>query len=449
MKVYISHSRRDALAASAVLAKLRAAGHEVLVDRDELTPGEDFGRVIEKMIDEANVVLVLWSAASISSSLVRAEATHAFRLDKFLGFTLGDVSLPLPFNVIHHHHLATDGSETESGMIVAAIEAISERTSAPRAAKRATRPDVVMPLEPIPIPRKARAQSPIPREEVELEIPSFLRRSSQVAREEQAAEEAPAAATPVVEAPAPVVAGSPMFADAGVAPAEPGYDVFISYSRKDEAACKLAFELMAERGLVPWYDKDVGGGAFKQKIVTRISKAAVFVLLLSKNSVGSPNVSKELSVAVDERRLVIPISIDGIAPRDLADTFKYELTELNIFNANPAAPETWSEVIRTVAESVAQLRAEAGVAPVAAVRPLALAEAPAKAGKARRPWLFAGVTVVSGLLQQAAVGFALWWSGVAGVELSVALAVASGAVVWPLAYGAAALARLAFRRSGG
>lgn len=425
MKVYISHSRRDALAASAVVAKLRQAGHEALVDRDELTPGEDFARAIEKMIDEADAVLVLWSAASVGSSLIQAEAMRARELGKYLAFTLGVVSLSVPFNVVHHYRLSLDGSETEPGMIAAAVEAAGGRTAAPRSAKRSARPE-----------RSSFAPPPPLQAEAELEIPPFVRRSSQTVRETQVVQESSAPMEPM---PAPVL-------DMSRATAEPGYDVFISYSRKDEAACKLAFELMAERGLVPWYDKDIGGGAFKQKIVTRISKAAIFVLLLSKNSVGSPNVSKELSVAVDERRLIIPISIDGIAPRDLVDTFRYELTELNIFTANPKQPETWSDVIRTVAESVAQLRAEEGAGPVATpIRPLASADVPSRAANARRPVLFVGITVVSAVLQQAAVGFALWTSGAAGVELAVSLAVASGAVIWPLAYGAALLARMAFR----
>lgn len=433
MKVYISHSRRDGIVASTVARIIEQGGHEPLVDRGELTPGVDFGGAIQKMIDDADAVLVIWTDASVMSDWIRAEAQRALDLGKYLGVTVGDVELPLRFRVYNHLRLEPRGSDLRPEMILSALEDFSGRLASPRAASQAAQS------------AKRRAATPPPppiRPQEELEIPAFLR------REPAAAGEAPAVEQAAAPQPAPVA--SVDVQDTAV-PAERGYDVFISYSRKDTDACKLAFNLMAERGLVPWYDKDIGGGAFKQKIVTRISGAPVFVLLLSKHSVGSQNVSKELSVASSSGRLIIPISIDGITPAELADTFRYELIELNIFNADPKVPESWSDVIKTVADGVAEVRTEAGAGlPVPApVQPLGLA-APVAAGRAGRPpVLFAGLTVVSGVLQQAAVGFALWRSGAAGVEVAAAVALASGAVIWPLTYGAALLARLAFRRSAG
>lgn len=434
MKVYISHSRRDAIAASKVAAAIERAGHEALVDRDELLPGANFDSAIEKMIDEADIVLVVWSPASVGSDYILAEAERALGLGKYLGFMIGAVDLPVQFRVLQHHSLERDGGESRPGMIAEALQGAGRRPAQARAASRAARTTKGRP----PPPRAPSPAAPAPsasEPEPELEIPAFLRRQSQTAPDAPVADASPAASfsgpAPAAEPPAPA--------------GERGYDVFISYSRKDLPACELAFNLMAESGLVPWYDKDIGGGAFKQKIVTRISKAAVFVLLLSRNSVGSPNVSKELSVAAGEGRLIIPISIDGIGPGELTDTFRYELTELNIFAANPAQPETWSDVIRTVAESVAERRAGEAAGPAQPIQRLA---GPAHA-RPRRPVLFAGLSVVSGVLQQAALGFALWRSGLAGPELAAALAIAAGAIVWPLTYAAALLARLAFRRSGG
>lgn len=443
MKVYISHSRRDAAAASVIVAAIRQAGHEALFDRDELIPGANFKAAIIRMIDEADIVLVVWSTAAASSSFIHAEAQQALELGKYLGFMLGDTSLPAPFNLLSHHRLGLDGSEPSHGLIAQAIETMASRPAPSRLAGRISGSGRTRSFAPAPEPPPQRAgRQAMAREEGELDIPSFLRRQADDGPAPPAADLAPASSAPMASA------------ETGAASGERDYDVFISYSRKDTDACKLAFNLMAERGLVPWYDKDTGAGMFKSTIVTQISKAAVFVLLLSKNSVGSSNVSKELSIAVNSGRLVVPISIDGITPDELVGTFQYELIELNIFTADPKIPETWSDVIKTVADSAAAIRAEAGEAlPVAApVRPLALAApSPAAASppKGRRPFLFLGMTLVSGLLQQAAVGFALWTAGVADVTLAVALAIASGAVIWPLAYGAAALARLAFRRPGG
>ena len=401
MKVYISYSRRDAIAANAIVAAVRKAGHEALFDRDQLTTGVDFSVAIEKMIDEADVVLVVWSPAAVESRYIQAEALKALELSKYIGFSLGEVTLSVPFNVYHHQALRPDGSEPSAGMIASALDAVggqhSTRQSANRSAQYARR-------QRTPPPPPLRAESYPPVDE-QLDIPAFLRRQPD-----------PMPETPAAETAVPAIATPP----AAIASGERTYDVFISYSRKDTKACVLAFNLMTERSVEPWYDKDVGGGSFKQTIVTRISQAPVFVLLLSRNSVGSPNVRKELSIAADAGCLIIPVSIDGIAAGDLADTFRFELIELNIFTADPTDPESWSEVIKTVVERVAQIRTQAGGAqPIAA--PMALM---AKASKPRRPVFFAVITVVSALLQQAAVGVVLWTSGAAGMELAVAAAVA-------------------------
>jgi len=324
-------------------------------------------------------------------------------------------------------------------MILEALASFEGRLSEPRSVNRSVRQAAK---------RERRASSY--QEQAELDVPPFLRRPPeappppvfQQTPKPVAAETGSAQAPP----PAPIQPSPVVVAHEAE---ERGYDVFISYSRKDTNACELVFKMLVERDLVPWYDKDMGTGAFKTKIDERISKSSVFVLLLSQNSVGSSNVSKELSMAVSSDRLIIPISIDGIVAKDLRGSFRYELIELNIFNADPAAPESWAEVVKTIADGVKDVRAEAGAAGAlvtAAGLPLPVALAPAQQ-KARRPVLFAGASFLSALLQQAGVGYVAWAWGGADIPLAVAVGVASGIAIFPLAYLTALLARMAFKPS--
>ena len=455
MKVYVSYSTRDRQLVEPIADALQRAGHEVISDR-ELKPGDVFVDALRMMVDSADVVVVLWTPAGRESEWLVAEAQKAVDLNKYFGVVVGNVDLPLEFRRVQHVSLDSGrhGSPLDTSILIAALQRFEERASSPRASNR-TLKQASKRRAPGTAASQKRAQpqssaaTDIDVDQV-LEIPAFLRASQSA--EQQAG---PAPAAPPAAQARPLVP-DPFSPQSGAAPGQPEhYDVFISYSRKDAEACELAFSLMAERALVPWYDKDIGGGAFKSKIVTRISNSAVFVLLVSKNSIGSPNVSKELSVASSKDRLIIPISIDGTRPEDLNDTFRYELIELNIFEANPAAPESWTNVIQTIADSVAEVRSEMppqAVVPIAVPVPTDTVQVPAgPAGvaskeKLRRPRLLAGLTVASGLLQQAAVGYIVWRSGLAAPELAVAAALVAGVVIWPVAYGAALLARMALRR---
>lgn len=430
MKVYISYKREDVAVADRIADVVRAGGHDVWRDMDSIAPGVDFRQAIQDTIRNADVVVVLWSERSRESAFLMAEASYALEQNKYLGFAIGTVELPFGFQIIQHLFLERDGSEPRPGLILEALAGFEERLSEPRSVNRSVRQAT-----------KRERKASAPAEQADLDIPPFLRRAPE-APPPPAFQSAQTSAVDTI-VPSPPAAPSPAPVAAAAEASERGYDVFISYSRKDTGACELAFKMLVERDLVPWYDKDMGTGAFKTKIDQRISKSSVFVLLLSKNSVASPNVSKELSMAVSSDRLIIPISIDGIAAKDLHGTFRYELIELNIFSANPAVPESWAEVVKTIADGVSEVRAEAGA--TAGATPLPLPAVAAFAQPKRRPTLlFAGFSFLSALLQQAAVGYVVWDAG-ADIPLAVAAGVASGVVVYPLAYGAALLARLAFK----
>ena len=71
--VFLSYAREDRDRAKALTGALEAAGLSVWWDRD-LVPGPSYDDAIERELNGASCVLVLWSSRSIRSDWVKDEA---------------------------------------------------------------------------------------------------------------------------------------------------------------------------------------------------------------------------------------------------------------------------------------------------------------------------------------------------------------------------------------
>ncbi len=101
-------------------------------------------------------------------------------------------------------------------------------------------------------------------------------------------------------------------------------DIFISYSRRDsEQALALAERLEADDFNV-WLDRHGIDGAeqWATEIVEGIRGCSTFLLLLSPSSVESANVLKELSLASERGKRILPVRI---APVVLPSSFEYQI----------------------------------------------------------------------------------------------------------------------------
>jgi hypothetical protein len=77
--------------------------------------GEHFDDVIEKALNEAKCVIVVWSNLSVQSQYVRAEATYALDRGKLAPVAIESVNLPLRFKGVHTPNLlGWDGSRDAS-----------------------------------------------------------------------------------------------------------------------------------------------------------------------------------------------------------------------------------------------------------------------------------------------------------------------------------------------
>jgi TolB-like protein len=101
-------------------------------------------------------------------------------------------------------------------------------------------------------------------------------------------------------------------------------DIFISYSSKDRQQAEQLIELLASAGLSVWIDKsgiDIAT-SWGKEIVQAIDKCKALVVLLSPNSVVSVNVAKEVSLAAEQKKKILPLDLE---PVELTDDLRYHL----------------------------------------------------------------------------------------------------------------------------
>ncbi|MFI5202647.1 MAG: TIR domain-containing protein, partial [Candidatus Kapaibacterium sp.] len=104
-------------------------------------------------------------------------------------------------------------------------------------------------------------------------------------------------------------------------------DVFISYSKSDRIhALDLAGELRAH-GFSVWIDQGSIGGAknWATEIVKAIDACSTFLCLLSPHSLASHNVAKELHLASEKQKNILPILLEEVK---LPSNFEYPLAGL-------------------------------------------------------------------------------------------------------------------------
>ena len=101
-------------------------------------------------------------------------------------------------------------------------------------------------------------------------------------------------------------------------------DIFISYSSKDREKAEQLTELLSSAGLSVWIDQSGIDAAtsWSSEIVDAIDNCKALVVLLSPNSVISVNVVKEVSLAAEQKKKILPLDLE---PIELPREFRYHL----------------------------------------------------------------------------------------------------------------------------
>src|SRR5512132_2427916 len=94
------------------------------------------------------------------------------------------------------------------------------------------------------------------------------------------------------------------------------HDVFISYSTKDKPVADAVCAGLEAAGLRCWVaPRDVRPGEdWPTAIVNAIGDSRAMVLIFSASSNASPEVPKEVNLALGSKVAVLPFKIDGAVP---------------------------------------------------------------------------------------------------------------------------------------
>src|SRR5438874_4292234 len=100
--------------------------------------------------------------------------------------------------------------------------------------------------------------------------------------------------------------------------------VFISHSSKDNKVATAVCTALESRGHSCWMSsRDIKPGEnFQGSIVRAIREAGVMVLVFSSNANNSEEIKKEMALASQSRKLVIPVRAEDVTP---SEDFTYEL----------------------------------------------------------------------------------------------------------------------------
>src|SRR5262249_32326288 len=120
--------------------------------------------------------------------------------------------------------------------------------------------------------------------------------------------------------------------------------------RADQSWARLLHSQLKAEGIDAWYDAHVGAGQdWRIATAKALEDSQIFVLLFSENAAQSSDIAKELAAATLEKKLIIPIRLQNIAPKG---AFLYELASRNWINAYEDTEARLAEVAKGLAHLV-------------------------------------------------------------------------------------------------
>lgn len=121
--IFLSYDSADKERVRPLVELLESQGWTVWWDR-KIPPGKTFAEVIEKALQPAKCILVVWSVNSVESKWVRKEAAEGDRRGNLVPILIDDVKIPFEFRDIHAADLVgypASANETELQELLTAI----------------------------------------------------------------------------------------------------------------------------------------------------------------------------------------------------------------------------------------------------------------------------------------------------------------------------------------
>ena len=101
-------------------------------------------------------------------------------------------------------------------------------------------------------------------------------------------------------------------------------EVFISYGSADRERIQDLVSRLRHAGVTVWIDEAgiEGAAMWSEEIVGAINHCKVLILAISSNSTKSKNVVRELALASEEEKTILPVFIEST---DIPESMKYQL----------------------------------------------------------------------------------------------------------------------------
>ena len=122
--IFLSYSRNDRDIAESLAGILPKYGWTLYWDR-QLLAGEVYDDVLEREINAARCVIVLWSAKSVASQWVRNEAGEGAERNAMVSVLIEDVKLPLAFRRIQAANLIGWRGDSDDARLAELAKAVS------------------------------------------------------------------------------------------------------------------------------------------------------------------------------------------------------------------------------------------------------------------------------------------------------------------------------------
>ncbi|MBE6916041.1 MAG: TIR domain-containing protein [Ruminococcaceae bacterium] len=137
------------------------------------------------------------------------------------------------------------------------------------------------------------------------------------------------------------------------------HDVFVSFSFADQEISQYVVNrLLSEYNIPCWIctSEILAGEHYKEVIVDAIAIAKIVLLIQSEHSIGSKEVPKEIALALDKNKIVIPFVIDYA---ELTGDLEYDLLAVHRVDATkPTMDERIEELSRQIYAVLAKNGAE-------------------------------------------------------------------------------------------
>jgi len=138
--IFVSYASADRDKARAIADILTRLGFSVWWDRT-IAPGEVFDEVLQRALDEAKCVLVLWSNQAVSSNWVKTEAAEAAARNILVPALIEPARLPIEFKRIQCADLTrwdSDANDPEFASLLASVRRLLARPASAGAATAAS-----------------------------------------------------------------------------------------------------------------------------------------------------------------------------------------------------------------------------------------------------------------------------------------------------------------------